>query len=153
MDSEVKKMNRTQKAALYSLILCLMCLAFGLFMLLELVFLKTMYCQIHRFYCVLILIAIGIGLPVMFRKQSSKEVESDERDKLIQLKAVLAASVAGCIFLAAAVLICRFAVGLSGTISIWAMTLINMLVFLLAMMVYWIAILLQYYTGSSNVEK
>ena len=146
-------MNRTQKAALVNLIIWLMCSAFGLFMLFELVFLKTMYYQIHRFYFVLVLIAIGIGLPVMFRKQSSKEVESDERDKLIQLKAVLAASVAGCIFLAAAVLICQFAIGITGTISIWAMTLIDMLVFLLAMMVYWIAILVQYGFKTKGEEK
>lgn len=143
-------MNRTQKAALISLIIWLMCSAFGVFMLFELVFLKTMYYQAHRFYFVLMLVAIGIGLPLIFRRQSSRQVESDERDKLIQLKAVLVASVSGCIFLAAAILICRFAVGITGTISIWAMTLINMTVFLLAMMVYWIAILVQYYAGGSH---
>lgn len=146
-------MNRTQKAAVFGLVIWMACLAFGIFIIIEMMILKTMYYRIHQVCALFIVIAAAICLPFMFKKQSKKEVESDERDRLIQLKAALAGSISGWLALAAELLICRFFLGSEGMLAVWVITLILMLAFVLAMMAYWIAILWQYRLGTCDGKE
>jgi len=143
-------MNRTQKSALFNLVIFLLCIGLGVFVLIEIVLFKTIHPRLRLFFLVFMIVAFVFGLIFIFKKQSPKEVESDERDKLIQLRAALAGSVSGWILLAAATLACRFAVGIKGNISVWTITLINMVAFLFAMMAYSIAILIQYGRGGKG---
>ena len=145
-------MNKTQKEAVANLIIWSLCLAFGFFILVEIVFLKAIYYRFHLFYCLLMVAAIALGLLFIFRKQSPKEVDSDERDRLIKLRAALVSFVSVWILLAATTLICRFAVGIEGAVSVWVLSIINFVVFLAAMMVYWVAILVQYGRGGKENE-
>ncbi len=143
-------MNRTQKAAMVNVVIFTLFSVSGLIFFFELFFFKTISRPLNILILLMIVTPTVIGLPLIFKKQSRKEVESDERDKLIELKAVLVACVSGWILLAVATLICRFAVGINGSISIWALTLINFGVFLLAFYIYAIAILVQYYAGGRD---
>jgi hypothetical protein len=146
-------MNKTQKEAVANLIVWSLCLAFGFFILVEIVFFKAIYYRFHLFYCLLMVAAIALGLLFIFRKQSPREVDSDERDRLIKLRAALVSFVSVWILLAAVTFICRFAVGIEGVVSVWALSIINFVVFLAAMMIYWIAILVQYWNGDAHGEK
>ena len=145
-------MNKTQKEAVANLIIWSLCLGFGFFLLVEIVFLKAIYYRFHLFYCLLMVTAIVLGLLFIFRKQSPKEVDSDERDRLIKLRAALVSFVSVWILLAVVTLTCRFAVGIEGAVSVWALSIINFVVFLAAMMIYWIAVLVQYGRGGKENE-
>ena len=87
------------------------------------------------------------------KKQSPTEVETDERDKLIQTRAIVASFISVGILIALTCLILRFIVGISGTIAVWELTLINFLIFEVALLVYSVAILVQYGWGGEDGEK
>ena len=80
----------------------------------------------------------------MLRKQSPKEVDSDERDKLIKRRAVLVGFVSVWILLAAVSIILWLIHGLDGAIPVWFLTIINLCVFSVVALIYQIAILVQY---------
>jgi NADH:ubiquinone oxidoreductase subunit K len=84
------------------------------------------------------------------KKQSSKEPDSDERDDLIKRRAVLVSFVSVWILLAAATLIPGIILGQTGTISAYILPFINVSIFLIAMMVYSVAILVQYGWGTKG---
>ena len=137
-------MNRTQKGALAALIGWTVLGIFGIILFSEIAFLGKFFIRFHLFYFVLF-IALLIATVVFIRKkQSPAEVESDERDNLIQLRAVLASFVSVWILLAIATLVPRLILGIEGTIALWVLSIINFVIFLIAMIIYSAAILIQY---------
>ena len=137
-------MNRTQKAAVFNLIMGLLLLVFWTILFSGIFFAGTIFTRFNRFYCLLIVTLVVVFLMFLRKKQSPEEVESDERDKLIQLKAVLVAFVSSWILLAGVALVPRFIIGINGSISVWVLSIINFVIFLVAMIVYNIAVLVQY---------
>lgn len=86
----------------------------------------------------------GLTLYMTQRKQSPAEVESDERDKIIQKNAVLVAFI--CVWLL--LFIFSFASGLikgvDGSIPVWQIALVNVGILNVILMIYSIAVLVQY---------
>ena len=134
-------MNKTQKSAWCGLVVTLTFLLLCLFLFIELTILKKMF-----FFMNLLGATLLFGLMVAWaifirKKQSPTEVETDERDKLIQTRAIVASFISVGILIALTCLILRFIVGISGTTAVWELTLINFLIFEVVLLVYSVAIL------------
>ena len=88
-----------------------------------------------------------------YRKQSSVEVESDERDSLIKNRAGLVCFVLTWVLLAISTITPQFIVGIEGCIPVWLFPFINLGIFLIVMIAYHVAVLVQYGRGSKDGEK
>ena len=143
-------MNRTQKGALVNLAGAMMCISVTIFLLIEIAVLKRLPESFLEKFWVFIAACVLSPILIIFyrKKQSPTEVDSDERDDLIKKRAVLVSFVSVWILLYAASIIPRFIVGLDGSIPVWLLPIINMGVLLTIMVVYSMAILLQY--GRTN---
>ena len=93
---------------------------------------------------------IAASIIFLRKKQSPAEPDFDERDNLIKKRAVLASFVSVWLLLAATTIIPRLIVGQDGSIPVWTLPLINLGVFLIAMLVYSVAILIQYGLGGEK---
>ena len=147
-------MNKTQKGAWFNLVTGLLCLAVLGYLFVEVFILKRLPEGFGRFfgllaYCLL----LGGAFIFLRRKQSPAEVDSDERDDLIKKRAVLACFVSVWLLLAAATIIPRLIVGQDGSIPVWTLPFINLGVLLIAMLVYSVAVLVQYGWGGKDGEK
>jgi hypothetical protein len=80
------------------------------------------------------------------RKQSPAEPEADERDDAIKKNAILASFASVWVSLALASLIPSFVVGDGGSIPVFLLPIINIIVFFIAFLVYSVAVLAQYGT-------
>jgi len=137
-------MNKTQKGAWCILIDSLFLILFGILLFTEIVILKNLFTSLHRFIA-LLLFSFMVPLFIFLRKkQSTAEVESDERDRLITKRAILVSFVSVWVLLAAVCIIPRFIVGYTGSIPVWVLSVINFAIFLIAMFIYSAAILIQY---------
>lgn len=146
-------MNKTQKGAWCILIASLFLILFGILLFTEIVILKNLFTSLHRFVA-LLLFSFMVPLFIFLRKkQSIAEVESDERDRLIVKRAILVSFVSGWILIAAFTLISRLILGITGSIPIWILSLINFFIFIIAMFIYSAAILVQYGRGGKDGEK
>ncbi len=138
-------MNKTQKGAWVSIAMALICIAtFGyiyvqLFILRKLPGLTDIW-PLATIYCVLLIMPVIL----MRKKQSPQEVEKDERDRMIEKRAVIAAFVAVWILLFAASLIPRFIVELDGAIPVWSLAFINVGILVIVLLVYSVVVLVQY---------
>jgi len=144
-------MNKTQKEAIVNLICMLFNLGIFIYLFVSLFVIKR-FPGGFDFFCVLAaasLIVIG-GFVYIRRKQSPAEVDSDERDGLIKKRAVTVSFVSSGLLLAAASVIPRFVVGMDGMVPVWLLPFINITVFLLAMVVYCVAVLVQYGWGGKS---
>ena len=148
-------MNKTQKGALVNLVGALLNIAIAVFLVVEIVVLRRLPESFSEKFWVIIAVCMLAPILIIFyrKKQSPAEVESDERDNLIKYRAVLASFISVWILLAAVPIIPRFVVGIAGTIPIWLLAFINVGVLLVAMLVYSVAILVQYGWGGKDGEK
>lgn len=91
-----------------------------------------------------------ISLIYISKKQSPKEPESDERDKLIQRNAVIAAFVSVWVLLFIANLSLQLAFGAGGLIPVWSLAIISLAMLFIVLIVYSAAVLVQYGRGGDN---
>jgi len=146
-------MNKTQKSAWCGLVVTLAFLLLCLFLFIEIAILKKMLLSVNLLGATL-LFGLGVASVIFIcKKQSPIEVETDERDKLIQTRAIVVSFISVGILLALTCLILRFIVGISGTITVWEFTLINFFIFYVALLVYSVAILVQYGWGGGDGER
>ena len=145
-------MNRTQKCALFNAAASLILIVFAVLLFTEIAFLKTIFCYSHWFLAVLILGLIAGAIIFLRRKQSQAEVVKDERDDQIMSRAVLISFASSWVLLALFNLLSRFIIGLDGSISVWMLSIINFVIFLMAMFIYSAAILIQYGRGAKDGE-
>jgi len=146
-------MNKTQKSAWCGLVVTLTFLLLCLFLFIELTILKKMFFFMNLLGATLLFGLLVAWVIFICKKQSPTEVETDERDKLIQTRAIVASFISVGILIALTCLILRFIVGISGTIAVWELTLINFLIFEVALLVYSVAILVQYGWRGKDGEK
>jgi hypothetical protein len=143
-------MNRTQKEALGSLVFFTVTLVFvALILAARLIFQKNIV-YITYFMLATIVIMNVLGLFYIVRKQSPREVITDERDKIIKLKALFASFVSVMILLAVMLVTLKFIVGIEGSIGVWLLTLILFFISIAAAMVYSVAILILYSSGKGS---
>ena len=146
-------MNKTQKGAWFNLACALMHMGVFVGLYIRLFVVKKMPTIFGAFVVVLgFFLLTGLTLYVVQKKQSPREVDKDERDSLIEKRAVIAAFVSVWILLFAATIIPRFIVGLDGSIPVWSLAFINVGILLIVLLVYSIAVLVQYGRGGKNHE-
>ncbi len=146
-------MNKTQKSAWFGLVATLAFLLLSLFLFIEIAILKKMLLPMNLLGATL-LFGLGVASVIFIcKKQSPIEVETDERDKLIQTRAIVVSFISVGVLLALTCLILRFIIGISGTIAVWELTLINFFIFYVALLVYSVAILVQYGWRGEDGEK
>jgi len=147
-------MNKTQKVAWFNLVGTLLCFAFGIYIGVIFI-LRRLPESFVRFWVFLAFwlvtgIAIGIAIVFIRKKQSPTEPDSDERDELIKKRAGQISFVSAWLLLAAVILIAALILGEAGSIPVYLLTFINLGVFLTAMLIYSVAILVQYGWGGEK---
>jgi FtsH-binding integral membrane protein len=144
-------MNKTQKEAWFGLASALLCIALCVYVIVQLSVFKRLPGVFGKFWpfglwCLFSVISVIF----LRRKQSPAEVDSDERDRLIKHRAVVACSISVWVLLAAASAIPSFVIGAKGSIPVWLLAFINLGVLLGAFLVYSAAVLLQYGRGGEG---
>ena len=145
-------MNKTQKSAIFCLVTFLFCVVVMAYPFISIFILKSWPESFFSRFWSMIAYFVFIAASIIFlrKKQSPAEPDFDERDNLIKKRAVLASFVSVWLLLAATTIIPRLIVGQDGSIPVWTLPLINLGVFLIAMLVYSVAILIQYGLGGEK---
>ena len=147
-------MNRTQREAWFGLGGISLSLCIFVWAGVKLFIFKTIPEGITRFWPVLVIcVFMATSIVLLRRKQSPAEVESDERDRLIKYRAVVACFVSVWVLLAAATGIPQLLVGVKGSIPVWLLAFINVGVLFIALLVYSAAVLFQYGRGARDLES
>jgi hypothetical protein len=140
-------MNRTQKEALGTLIFLTVTNVFmASILVVRLIFKKDVVFATYIMLATIVIMNV-LGLLYIMRKQSPREVITDERDKLIRLRALFASFVSVMISLAVMLVALRIVVGVEGSIGVWLLILVLFFIFIAAAMVYSVAVLIQYGRG------
>ena len=142
-------MNRTQKEALITSGFSLLLLALGIVILVQ----TLTSVEVFRIWLLVISLFIIISAVLLRIKQSRAEVEFDERDNAIKKNAVIVSFVSLWALLIAASIIPTLIVGDEGAIPVCFLPVINIAVFLIVMLVYSVAILVQYGRGVKGEES
>ncbi len=144
-------MNKTQKGAWINLATALMCMGVYVGLYIRLFVVKKMPTTFSAFWASLgFFLLTGLTLYAVQKKQSPREVDKDERDSMIEKRAVIAAFVSVWILLFAATMIPRFFVGIDGAIPVWSLAFINVGILIIVLFVYSIAVLVQYGRGGKD---
>jgi uncharacterized membrane protein YoaK (UPF0700 family) len=147
-------MNKTQKNAWFNLVGTLLFFAFGIYIGVEMFVLKRLPEGFGRSWGLLaFLLVLCIAIVFIRKKQSSTEPDSDERDELIKKRAGQISFVSVWLLLAAVILIAALILGEAGSIPVYLLTLIILGVFLTAMLIYSVAVLVQYGWGSKEEKS
>ena len=148
-------MNKTQKGAWFTLASFLLAIAITVYLIVKIFILKSLPEGIFGrgwpmiAYCVLTVASVTF----LRKKQSPTEPDFDERDNLIKKRVVLASFVSVWLLLAATTIIPRLIVGQDGSIPVWLLAFINVGVLFIAMLVYSVAVLIQYGLGSKGEKS
>ena len=153
MAKEVAVMNKTQKGAWFNLAGALFCICLFCWVGFSIFGLK----KIPDKDFVLVILAVfflitGVSLFYLRKKQSPKEPEADERDKLIQRNAVIAAFVSVWVLLFIANLSLQFVFGAGGLIPVWSLAIISLAMLYIVLIVCCVAVLVQYGRGGGGHE-
>ncbi len=144
-------MNKTQKGGWACLAAALVGMGNYVGLYIRLFVIKKFPTTFGAFWVLLgFFLLAGPMLYVLQKKQSPREVDKDERDSLIEKRAVIAAFVSVWILLFAATIIPRFFVGLDGSIPVWSLAFINVGIVLVVLFVYSLAVLVQYGWGAKE---
>jgi Na+/H+ antiporter NhaC len=147
-------MNKTQKCAWFNLVGTLLYLAYNIYIGVEFFVLRRWPESFIQF-CLFLAFWLVIGIAIVFirKKQSPAEPNSDERDELIKKRATRISFISAWLLLAAATIIAGRILGQDGSIPVYLLSLINVSVFLMALLIYSVAILVQYGRGGKNGGK
>ncbi|MEJ2702832.1 MAG: hypothetical protein P8Z79_10365 [Sedimentisphaerales bacterium] len=140
-------MNRTQKGALLTSGISLLLLALGVVVIPVQTVTSV---NLFRIWLWVISLFIIVSVVLLRTKQSRAEVDFDERDNAIKKNAVLVSFVSLWALLMAASIIPNLIVGDNGAVPVCFLPVINFAVFLIVMLVYSVAILVQYGRGTKG---
>ena len=143
-------MNRTQKGAWFTFGVAILLLTFGLIIFTQMFADGATSITLVRIWLLVILFFMGISAVLLRIKQSRAEVDFDERDNSIKKNAVLVSFISLWVLLFAASIIPSFVAGDAGSIPVCLLPIINLGVFIIVMLVYSAAILVQYGWGQKE---
>lgn len=136
-------MNKTQKVAWFCLTLTMLLLIFSVIVYGGIIAVgKPTRITSGLFYILGLIIALCFR--ILWKKQSPVEVDLDERDQLIKRRAVFACYISLWALLIAACTIPWFIVGPEGSIPVCVLPATLFGVFIIVMLVYSVAVLVQY---------
>ena len=137
-------MNKIQKSALFGLVgalfFIILCVCLGVNMFVMQKMPSKSFVWAVAAFCIF----GGVGLLWVLRKRRPAQVDSDERDRFIEKRAVLVSFISVWVLLAAETIIPRFIVGLDGSIPVWMLAIMNVAILFGTMVVYFAAVLIQY---------
>ena len=140
-------MNKTQKGAWFTFGVAILLLTFGLIIFTQMFADGATSITLVRIWSLVILFFMGISAVLLRIKQSRAEVDFDERDNSIKKNAVLVSFISLWVLLFAAGIIPSFVAGDAGSIPVCLLPIINLGVFIIVMLVYSTAVLVQYGWG------
>ncbi|MCJ7778805.1 MAG: hypothetical protein MUP16_10890 [Sedimentisphaerales bacterium] len=148
-------MNRAQKNALGGLIFLLTTFTMMSYVFFRIFVLKkTPVGFAGRFLPLAVVILVsGTLLVWTLKRQSPKEVKVDERDKLIDYRAAFVAFISALFVFPIAGVIPRLVLGDDGCVPAWSLPLINFGAFIILTMIYFAAILVQYFFRRGDGDK
>jgi cbb3-type cytochrome oxidase subunit 3 len=139
-------MNKTQRRALFTVSISILLIALGV------IIFNSMFTPgdkttgvkpVKVWMWLIVAVSVG-GVSFVYRKRRASEVDKDERDNYIKKNAVLVSFTSLWVLLFAVSIIPSFVAGDAGSIPVCLLPIINMGVFLLAMLVYSVVVLAQY---------
>jgi hypothetical protein len=136
-------MNKTQKWAWCVALLTFLYLAINIYIGVEFFALRR-FPKGTFWPGIVFYLLLGISIIFVRKRQSPVEPDSDERDELIKKRAVRISFISAWLLLASANLIAALIVGQDGSIPVYLLSLTNVTVFLIALLIYSVAILVQY---------
>jgi hypothetical protein len=136
-------MNKTQKTALFNLLVSFLSLAL-LMLILTGLFWEIRPAVIPKGLSLAIFLVVILCLFWLQRKQSPREVEADERDKLIRLRAALAGYVSLLVALGVSAAVVQYYPKFGDVIPVNTAILVCVMLGLFSMAVYSAAVLIQY---------
>ncbi len=147
-------MNKTQKSAIYCLSVISLCITICIYAVIKIFILKSIPGKPSSTFW-MVMYFLGSVPPLIFlrKKQSPNEPDADERDDLIKKTAVVCSFVSVWVSLVITSIAPQFILGSDVSIPAWAIPLINLPIFLIAMGTYSIAVLVQYGRGGKDVEE
>jgi hypothetical protein len=147
-------MNKTQKGAWFTLVVATLLLVFG-----AIIYAATFApgsmttgTGLVKAWAWLILVFLAGGATFVHWKRKPSNVDFDERDNAVKKNAVLVSFVSLWILLFAASIIPSFIAGDEGSIPVCLLPIINLGVFLIVMLIYSVAVLVQYCWGGKENE-
>jgi hypothetical protein len=147
-------MNKTQKGAWFNLAGTILVFTITFYVIFRIAIQKGPPEPFWPYLFILVfLLYIATGIFFLLRKQSPNEPDYDERDNQIKQKAWIAAFISvGPLFLAASVIPQLF-VGLDGTIPVWLLPIVTVSLLYPVLLVYSIAVLVQYGLGGKGEKS
>jgi hypothetical protein len=147
-------MNRTQKGAWFTLAVAILLLVFGIIIYSAMFAPGSMTTGtgLVKVWAWIILVFLAGGAALVHWKRKPSGVDFDERDNAVKKNAVLAAFIGLWIVLFAAGIVPSFVAGDEGSIPVCLLPIINLGVFLLVMLIYSVAVLVQYCRGGKENE-
>jgi len=148
-------MNKTQKGAWFTLGVAILLIVFG-----AIVFTgmfapgsRTAGTGLVKVWCRVIMVFLAGGVALVYWRRNPSEVDFDERDNSVRKNAVLAAFVGLWVLLFATSIIPSFVAGDTGSIQVCLLPIINIGVFVVVMLIYSVAILVQYCLGGEGEQS
>ena len=148
-------MNKTQRRSLFTLSISIVLIAFGVFVFNSMFTPgdRTAGVKLVKIW-IWIILAVSVGGAVFVHlKRRTPEVDNDERDRYIKKNAILVSFISLWILLFVSSLIPGFVAGDMGSIPVDLLPIMNMGVFLIAMLVYSVSVLFQYGRGIKGEEN
>ena len=147
-------MNRTQKGAWFTLTVAILLLVFGAIIYAAMFAPGNMTAGIGlvKVWGWFILVFLAGGAALVQWKRKPSDVDFDERDKAVKKNAVLVAFICLLILLFASSIVPSFVAGDTGSIPVSLLPIINLGVFLIVMLIYSVAVLVQYCWGGKENE-
>jgi hypothetical protein len=145
-------MNKTQKFALWGIINLLLAIAFLALFLVSIFFFKWWMPLPARIACLAILVVVFF-LGVLFlaaRKQSKKEVETDEMDISLQKVAAIISFSSVLVLEGVLLNIANLVWGLNAAVPLWVLMLLFVALVIVGVIVFAVAILIQYGRGGKG---
>jgi len=99
---------------------------------------------------IILMLPVGLLIVWSLKRQSPREVEADERDKLIKTRAARAAFISAWIVLPVVSVIPQLVLGYNGCVPAWLLPISGIGVLVIVSMVHSAAILIQYISGRGD---
>ncbi len=147
-------MNKTQKAAWYSLACFTILLGLVVWWTVQLFVMKERPGWVSsRYIAMLGYLAVLTSGWWLRRKQSKHEPDADERDKMIKKKALAAATISLVLIVAGLLLYMYIVFGPDYSVPVWALVIFSFGIGYLVLAVYSVAVLFQYGRRGGDGEK
>jgi len=147
-------MNRTQKGAWFTLAVAILLFVFGVIIYAAMFTPGSMTAGtgLVKVWGWVILVFLAGGAALVHWKRKPSDVDFDERDSAVKKNAVLVAFICLLILLFASGIVPSFVAGDTGSIPVSLLPIINLGVFLIVMLIYSVAVLVQYCWGGKENE-